>query len=237
METRKYQLFSGSTLKLIAVITMLIDHVTLHWLSFYPQANQPLTDTPGSMTYSMLGRAIGRTAFPIYCFLIAEGYRHTHDRRQYGLRLLLFALISEIPWNLVHSGRLIYPQQNVFFTLFLGFCCIAAYEKYKDEFAEQLMAMLILLLTALLLQADYGIRGVALILLMYMLHDAPIVMGAVGYCLINESFAVMPAFFLTGMYNGKRGFVRGKLLKYFFYAFYPLHLLVLFFIRREVGGF
>ena len=237
MEQKQYQVLSGSTLKLIAVITMLIDHTTLWIMTLYPLAGEPLFHLEGPLTYYWLGRSIGRIAFPIYCFLIAEGSRHTHDKKQYGIRLLLFALVSEIPWDLLHYGTVFQPKsQNVFFTLLLGYCCILVYEKYRGQFSEQLTALLGLLIVDMLIGADYGIRGMALILLLYLLHESPILMGLLGCCFLNEGAATLPAFFLIGMYNGKRGFVRGRLVKYFFYAFYPLHLLVLWLLRQRLGG-
>ena len=120
---QKYKVFSGSALKMIAVVTMLIDHVGHILLSQYPLAVDVWCEI-GEEQISLywIFRTIGRTAFPIYCFLLTEGYIHTHDRKKYGLNLLVFALISEIPWNLEHVGKIAYPdKQNVFFTLFLGY--------------------------------------------------------------------------------------------------------------------
>ena len=93
-------------LKLIAVVTMFIDHI-------------------GSIIFPhiMFLRIIGRISFPIFAFLIVNGYRHTHNLKKYLLRLAAFAIISEIPYNLIWSGDIAYPNsQNVFVTLFLGVC-------------------------------------------------------------------------------------------------------------------
>ena len=109
---KKYEnmkVLSGSSLKMIALITMIIDHIGSVLLSQAQFANEPIVSIGShAITLYFIVRKIGRLAFPIYCFLITEGYLHTHDKKRYGLNLLIFALISEIPWNLEHSGHLLY---------------------------------------------------------------------------------------------------------------------------------
>ena len=91
-------------LKLLAVVTMLIDHMGF---TLFPHA--------------VWMRAVGRLAFPIFCFLIAEGCAHTHDKKRYAGRLLLFAVLSELPFNLMCSGQwLSWNYQNVLWTLLIG---------------------------------------------------------------------------------------------------------------------
>ena len=107
---------------MIALVTMIIDHIGAIIIHEFPKALVSLFSV-GSQRFSlyMIFRLIGRVAFPIYCFLLVEGFLHTHSRKKYGINLLAFALISEIPWNLEHTGTLLYEKTNVFFTLFLGF--------------------------------------------------------------------------------------------------------------------
>ena len=232
-----YCRISGSWLKLIALVTMLIDHIGVHLLANYePALKAFLTVGSHGLTLYSVSRTIGRTAFPIYCFLISEGYLHTRDKKRYGIRLLLFALVSEIPWDLVHNGTLRYEKQNVFFTLFLGYCCIAAYERFRDNRKRLLLSLSGLLALSLLLHADYGIRGMALILVLHLVREERILQGVLGCCILNEGAATIPAFVLTGLYNGERGFIKGKILKYLFYAFYPLHLLILYFLKMYCFG-
>ena len=110
----------GSILKLLAVFSMLVDHMA--WFLFKnDEAFLQVLCMVGSkeVTPYFLMRVFGRLAFPIFAFLIVEGFVYTRNRWKYGRNLLLFALISEIPWNLVHAGTWHYPGQNVFFTLFL----------------------------------------------------------------------------------------------------------------------
>ena len=115
------RILSGSVLKLIAVITMLIDHTGYVFYAF-PAFREPLFTALGeTVTIYFILRKIGRLAFPIYCFLIGEGLIHTRNPIKYLLRLLIFAILSEIPFNLMVSGQLLCPEhQNVFFTLLLG---------------------------------------------------------------------------------------------------------------------
>lgn len=131
----RFQVLSGSALKLLACILMLIDHTGVLILANYKPALRVLF-TIGSteITWYRIVRDIGRSAFPIFCFLLMEGFLHTHSRRKYGQNLLLFALISEIPWNFMFSNTWHYPDtQNVFFTLFLGYLGLCALEALWEE--------------------------------------------------------------------------------------------------------
>ena len=100
----RFRILSGSWLKIIATAAMLIDHVTFVFLSRTPVVLFTLFGR--TLTLYALLRGIGRIAFPIYAFLITEGYLHTRNKEKYGLRLLIFAVISEICWDLERSGRL-----------------------------------------------------------------------------------------------------------------------------------
>ncbi|MDE5792408.1 MAG: conjugal transfer protein TraX, partial [Oscillospiraceae bacterium] len=104
--TGKYKIFSGSALKLLACITMLIDHISHVLLIHIPACTEVFWQIENyhiQFSVYTIGRYIGRIAFPIYAFLLAEGFQHTHSIKKYALNLLLFALISEIPWNLEHT--------------------------------------------------------------------------------------------------------------------------------------
>ena len=105
-KTKPYQVISGSVLKLIAVISMTIDHTTLFLLKPYPWTKHLLFTVGETQVtiYYFLRSIIGRLAFPIYCFLLVEGMLHTKSKGKYLLSLAGFALISEIPWDLLRSG-------------------------------------------------------------------------------------------------------------------------------------
>ena len=107
----KYRILSGSALKMIAIITMLIDHIGAVLLSMYQPAQKILFTLFGrEYTVYLIFRDIGRAAFPIFCFLLLEGFRHTRSRFLYGRNLLLFVLLSEIPWNLMFTNTLRYER-------------------------------------------------------------------------------------------------------------------------------
>ena len=231
----KYRVLSGSALKLIALVTMLIDHIAVVLMK---NSRIVLLRTGwGTLTLYTLMRKIGRISFPIYCFLLVEGFLHTRDRKKYGKNLLLFALISEIPWNLEHTGTLHYPVQNVFFTLFLGYAGLCCIEELKERPREQLISLIALMLVGMNLNADYGIGGFAFILVMYLLREQKILQAVVGTCIESGGWAAGLAFIPINLYNGKRGFVRGKAMKYLFYAAYPLHILILYFVKRHTIGY
>ena len=223
---------------MIALITMFIDHTASVLLRQMQFANEAIISfSSHDITLYWICRIIGRLAFPIYCFLITEGYIHTHDKKKYGINLLIFALISEIPWDLEHSGKLFDGRQNVFFTLFLGFLAIYFYDKYKDDKKMLLISLVILFVISLLIRADYGSRGMAFILFLYVMRDRKVLQAVLGSCFFSYAWAILVAFVPINMYNGERGFIRGKIAKYAFYAAYPLHILILYFLKSKYFGY
>ena len=228
----KFKILSGSTLKLIAVITMLIDHTAVVFApTFYDFFLTPML-TIGSqpITLYYIMRKIGRFAFPIFCFLIAEGFSHTRNQKLYALKLLLFAFISEIPYNMMKCKGLFYfKSQNIFFTLFLGVVMLYVYEKIKNPLLKTIL-MLLIGAAAIIIKCDYGLTGTLLILFMYVLREHPVPRTVLAYPLLSGGFTTIAVFIPINMYNGKRGFIKSKLLKYGFYLFYPLHILVLLLI-------
>ena len=227
---QRIQFLNGFHLKLIAICTMLIDHMGY-------------TLFPGVMWL----RCVGRVAFPIFCFLIAEGCVYTHDRKKYALRLLVFALLSEIPYNLMNSGMIWDPyDQNVLWTLLTGalVCWLIDWALKKCTPLSFVLTGAAMVAAYWLLEAfrtDYGGWGMLLVAAFYGVHRAP--SGAVVK-MIAQAFGL--AFFSIGvmggylsielwslaalvpiwLYNGQRGFSH-KAVQYGFYAFYPVHILIL----------
>ncbi|MDO4262409.1 MAG: TraX family protein [Eubacteriales bacterium] len=223
---------SGSALKWIAILLMAVDHVGASLLETYGLnlwGTSPFGDyflRTGDWFERIYGldrilRAIGRPAFPIFCFLLVEGFCHTHDVKKYALRLGVFALVSEIPFDLAIYGKFpSWRSQNVFFTLFLGLLFVWYARDLARTWGGRLMGALILCCAAELLQVDYGAFGVALIGLLYVLRDRRLLQCAAGAVSSAWEAPAPLAFVLLYFYNGKRG--RGP--KWFFYWFYPAHL-------------
>ena len=228
---------SGSTLKLIAIITMLIDHIGAAVIARLLIAGQG-SEMLYKIYYAM--RAVGRVAFPIFCFLLVEGFFYTGSRKKYALRLFGFALLSEIPFDLAFSGKILeFGYQNVFFTLLIGLLTIMLFDAVvkKQEWHPVLRSALLVIITfggmgaAYLLHTDYDAKGVLAILVFYMtrqMRGLQIVAGCLAFC---WELPAIVAFIPIAFYNGKRGWN----IKYLFYAFYPVHLLVLYLICVGMG--
>ena len=251
---------SGSTIKIIAIVSMLIDHIGAGILGRYiVTSGYVKVMTSGDLnvimqwiaengalyyTYSVM-RMIGRLGFPIFCFLLVEGFQRTHDVKKYALRLGLFALISEIPFDLCFNGRILeFGYQNVFFTLFLGLLTMIAFDWIaKKEWAASagfnIVVKIVFSAAALavgagvahFLKTDYAAKGVLCIMALYLFRKKKpwqIAAGCVAFlCEITAPLAFIP----IGFYNGKRGLK----MKYFFYAFYPVHLLMIWLVSMLLG--
>ena len=207
---------SSFHLKMVAIITMLIDHI-------------------GSVVFPefIILRIIGRLAFPLFAFLITEGYRHTSNFSKYLIRLSIFALISQYPFWLAFGFD---SRLNIFFTLTFGLLAIYLSEKY-----ENILPVIILALFADVISTDYGAFGILLIYLIHIFRDdfnkmfGYISLLYAGFFLVGglmvETNAVyyylqifaLSSFLFIKLYDGRQG----PKLKYFFYLFYPVHLLIL----------
>lgn len=239
-ENKKIEL-SGSTLKWIAIITMMIDHTAAAvirplqtWLpkDMYHLQNFLLWIYPHM-------RNIGRIAFPIFCFLLVEGFTHTKNAARYAWRLFVFALISEIPFDFALRGTLNSPlHQNVYFTLLFGLLVMMGIHYFENKTSDkpwqQTLYWLLQPLIALsglylakYFHTDYGLKGVFLIEVLYFNRNSRLARTILGAVTISwEAFGTL-AFIPIWFYNGKRG----RQHKYFFYWFYPVHLIILGFLR------
>ena len=213
-------------LKIIAIVSMLFDH-----------AGYIIFGKFSFMNY------IGRLAFPIFAFGIAEGYTHTKDLKKYFLRLSIFALISQIPYMLFLNtigGNFTF---NILFTLILGLLAITVYEKIDNKY----LGLLFVILCGIISHFgyfDYGWFGIAVIFIFHIFKDKKLLMN------LSFIFAVIinyiPNYIRTtrpeylfiilfcslslipiNLYNGKKG----KDIKYMLYLFYPIHLIVLYLLN------
>lgn len=235
---------SSSGLHILAMGLMLCDHL---WATLLPSAEW-LT-------------CAGRVAFPIFAFLTAEGYAHTSDLRRYMRRLLFWAVLSEIPFNLMCGGSIVYPyHQNVLWTFLISLGLIALMERCRERFrpmaAAFLQAGLVLLgfvlgyaamtdyfgVGVLTVLAFYFFRGrswkkrLLQLVCLYILHVH--LLGGYYYAVslfgfelevVQQGFALL-ALLPIWLYQGRRG-VHNKGFRYFCYAFYPAHMLLLFLIQ------
>lgn len=210
------QCLDSFQLKCIAIVSMALDHT-------------------GAVLYpsQIWLRCLGRIAFPIFCFLIVEGFFHTHDVRRYMGRLGVFALISEIPYDLAFRGvPLEYDHQNVFFTLLIGIGMMVLLERNR-EWPVKAVILLLAMWLAVLIRSDYNFRGILLIFVFYIFHESRWLAVTAGgfwnflYQGVIQKYGVLSVLPLA-LYNGERG----RKMKYFFYIFYPVHLLLLYGISR-----
>ncbi len=249
----------GSTLKLIAITTMFIDHIGaviferilaakgLYWLNTSDiEAFSAFMEKNGVIyILDTVFRLIGRLGFPIFCFLLIEGFLHTRNVWKYAFRLFLFSLISEIPFDLAFRGELFnFGYQNVFFTLLLGLLALIfiqmAEKKLPGKKVLQYLfvipiTVVFMLIAGMFIKCDYGSMGVLTIVVMYLFHKhrvwemagGCVVLSCMSLSEITAFFAIIPVY----KYNGERGLR----LKYIFYAFYPVHLLILYLITYFLG--
>lgn len=232
MKTKRDLFISGSTLKMIAVVTMLIDHVAAYLLSDEPACVSTLFTVMGepvSIVSAM--RFVGRLAFPIFCFLLVEGFEHTNNRNRYGMYLLLFALLSEIPFDLVQTNGWNPNQQNVFFSLWLGYLGIYIPSLWSSDFFNRVLCLMMITVAVICCQSDYGLCGFLFILSMYHMRRGLMGKMIAGTVLLSNPIGVAMATLPIGLYNGQRGFITGNWLKFTFYIFYPVHLLVLWWLK------
>ena len=242
---------TGNVLKWIALISMLIDHSAYVFLvpilvenGIYSVADCSREYITGLiaqgdigwyyLAYQIMRRLLGRLAFPIYCFCLVEGFERTRNRLKYAGRLAFLALLSEIPFDLAFYYTPFDPEhQNVFITLLFGFLMVWGMDKLTERVKSVWLAgvggMLLFLTTALLaewISCDYGWKGIFALMLLYQFRyqkGVQILAGCVAF--IWEPAALL-AFIPIALYNGQKG----KQKKFFFYGFYPVHLLVLHFL-------
>lgn len=225
----RIQLFDTFKLKILAVISMTIDHTGAVLL-------------PDCIWM----RIIGRLAFPIYCFLLVQGFRNTSNVKKYIGRLAVFAFLSEIPFNLAFYGTIFQREaQNVFLTLLLGLLMmefitlLRTYGKTASPVMNGALEGATVIFTALsaeVLKTDYSFYGILMIYCFFLLENN-FFMNLLFQAFINirlmgniQGYAVA-AMLPVYLYNGSMGC---KKFKYFFYWYYPIHLILLWMIAIQL---
>ena len=225
---KKYPLafLDATQLKLIAMVSMVFDHVGD---GFFPQ--------------QVWMRAIGRIAMPVFAFCIAEGYEKTRDRRNYMTRLGFFALLSEVPFDLFSSGKILeFSHQNIILTFYwalLGLMCYELLQKKKTKAAKigSVLVLIFFAVSSIFSGMDYNILAIGIVYIFYLLRKRSHLIACLAamafYILLRNKgiywfglFGFVPIL----LYSGKRG--RG--LKKLFYLFYPGHLLLIGLLKRAL---
>lgn len=228
----KIRVFSGAQLKYIAFLSMLIDHVNKALM-------YPLVTENGFLRYvSDVFDILGRVAFPLFMFFLVEGFFKTGNRFKYLLNLIVFGIISEIPFDLFQSAVLFQPNSNnVMFTLALALVMIWVIDELKVPksyiippvlwFPVSIIIVITVCLLSMIWGLDYEYHGILIAYFFYIFRNNPILSIIGGYLSIFKTPWALLGFGLTLTYNGKRG-KQNKILNY---LFYPVHLLILGLLR------
>lgn len=218
-------------IKIIACITMVLDHVKYA----VPE------------TRCFVTQYFGRISFPLFAFLIGEGYCHTKDLQKYCKRLVIFALISQIPFMLFRTLVGEWLMLNIMFTLMLGLVAITIFDKFGDKYYISLPAVAMVVILGEWLNVDYGWYGVLSVFVLYVFRNKKIarifafaILNVIYYRskavimtnFISCIFATVPVILLL-LYNGQLG----RKTKYIYYIFYPVHMIILYFIHLVQGYF
>lgn len=240
---KKWKLINSFYLKILAMVLMVCAHL---WSTVI--AGHNWLD------------AIGRLAFPIFAFQIVEGFFHTKNYKKYLLRMFLFALISELPFNLMAEGAWIYPfHQNVMFTFCIALLLMGWTEKVRGASKWRFVLRMTVsviggFLLGFLTMVDYFGYGILMVLVFYLFRDMrfgwlgqlvcmiyinwemmgglvyPVEMFGRAVEIPQQGLAVL-ALIPIWLYNGKQG-PHSKVMQYAFYAFYPVHMTVLAILMR-----
>lgn len=227
----KHKIIPQEVLKLIACVTMFIDH--------FGYVVVPQLPVPYVMELYYACRAIGRVAFPIYAFLLVEGMHRTRNPHKYILRLAVGILLAELPFDYLFDGFVNWEYQSVMVTLTLGAVMVLCMQKTQKMWLKLLMVISFGIL-AELTKCDYGAWGIAMITV-FVLFDRTL-FRTMGLFLVNmlDNHMVVPVLGLQvsfqliavlamvpiALYSGKK-LTRSKAVQWAFYLFYPVHMLFL----------
>lgn len=219
---------TATALKWIAVAAMVLDHIGYVFMTRMPY---PL--------YLTL-RCVGRTAFPVFCFCLVEGFFHTGNFRKYLTRIGIFALLSEVPFDLMTQKAFVdFSGSNVLVTFLIGLSVLKVCETVKERYAGRNIRTALWVLTVALgmgiayfVRSDYSWQGILVVACMYFFRQKKWLMNVtvgISLCLSGSVYEIFALAALAPLYfyNGKKSLTGTNYTKFFFYAFYPLHLLLL----------
>ncbi len=230
----KIKILSGAQLKYIAFLSMLIDHTNKALI--YPILNEGILQH-----ISNLFDIIGRIAFPLFAFFVVEGFFKTRNRKKYLTNLLIFAVISEVPFDMFLTSTFFNMRaNNVLFTLALSLITIWIIDILKDKLENKppilwyLVSVVVIIISCFISMQfglDYEHHSIIIVYLFYIFYNKPVVGCALAYLsIITEVWSIL-GFGLVLTYNGERG-KQNKIINYWFY---PVHLLILGILRMYFG--
>ena len=203
----KQRTFNGAELKLVAMWTMLVDHVAAVIIE-----TTSLYQSTGFQMLAVVCRLIGRLSFPIICFLLIEGFCHTTDLKKYIIRMGVFALLSELPFDLAFFGKPDIQRQNVFFTLLTGLLLLSVLKKAETIEPSSVIRNFIMIVAVLaacelttLGRFDYSYMGILLIAALYYFRGDRRKQCMAGSILSLYELTAVLAFLFIGRYDGKKG--------------------------------
>ena len=228
-------------IKYIAIAAMLLDHLAVFFL--------PPEKYPNLTSLYVIMRTVGRIAGPVMFYFIAEGYRYASSKLKYGIRLLCFGILSQIPYSLARYGTISGTNLNVMITLFMSFLMLVIAGKMKDKVMKGIIVFTFMILTSF---SDWGVLGPFMVWLFYIYREdrkkqlisyislciAQIVMSV--FIIMSGAIAWYDAIWQIGMafpiiliylYNGESG-TKTIINKWAFYMFYPLHFIVFWLILK-----
>lgn len=230
----KIKILSGAQLKYIAFLSMLIDHTNKALI--YPILNEGILQH-----ISNLFDIIGRIAFPLFAFFVVEGFFKTRNRKKYLTNLLIFAVISEVPFDMFLTSTFFNMRaNNVLFTLALSLITIWIIDILKNKLENKpptlwyLVSVVVIIISCFISMQfglDYEHHSIIIVYLFYIFYNKPVVGCALAYLsIITEVWSIL-GFGLVLTYNGERG-KQNKIINYWFY---PVHLLILGILRMYFG--
>ena len=191
----------------------------------------------------------GRLAFPLFAFIAVEGYLHTSDLKKYIKRLVIFGLISQIPFMIFRSLIDLNFMINIMFTLLLGILAIFSFDKMKNKYFGLLISIALIIIGQVI-NVDYGWYGVGLVFLIFITKKNRLIFFItyvfytvlyyfMVYIRLNLHLirhyipyimtSILPIILML-LYNGKQGYK----IKYFYYWFYPVHMLVIYCVSKFI---